>query len=228
LTQQLAELVNNWPELTEWAGTQITMQCVSVSDRSAQLSSEEQTTMANFAGLRRSTYSSGRVCAGRALTSLGQRSHSIAAKSDGSARWPDGVIGSISHTDQWAIAAAAKLSHVDAMAIGVDLERIKAFTEGVLTLIAGEEERENLHLHSLSDEHAVRLFSLKESIYKCLSPVLGEFIRFHDVELLDLSSSTPRVVFHSSALETRIEPQKLELRWRRVAGHMLTLAWLRR
>jgi len=203
------------------------MECSAVSDCTSQLSAVERVGIEHSSLLRRSCYSSGRACAQRVLADLSQPEQPLPAQADGSVQWPVDIVGSISHTDVWALAAAARPSESDAIGIGVDLEQISPVSENVLKLIALDEERKALIQLDEEASQAIRLFSLKESIYKCLRPLFGEFIRFHDVELRALSSSAPQVVFHNRELENRFNPNKLELRWRVVAGHVLTLAWLR-
>ena len=94
-----------------------------------------------------------------------------------------GTIGSISHTDEWAIAVAAS-GDQGIVSLGIDLEVIERLNSPVLKTIATDDERDRLAQENVQDWQSAALFSIKESLYKCLRPHHGAFIGFRDVELL--------------------------------------------
>jgi 4'-phosphopantetheinyl transferase EntD len=80
--------------------------------------------------------------------------------------WPDGIVGSIAHTDGTAVAIAARMN--DRAAIGIDLERSdRSISARVLQRISTEAERE--WLRSTSEDMGLALFCAKEATYKALS-----------------------------------------------------------
>ena len=219
--------INGLNYAPEWAGTNIFLTCRAVDDQTAQLMPVEKVCIENAVERRRNTFSSGRAAAREALADAGLPACELQRNSDGSVQWPEGVIGSLTHTDEWAIAAIA-ISHMsEAASLGIDLERIQPLKEGVLKLVATAAER--AELQEASNEHwqAVALFSMKESVYKCLCPSLGQFIEFHDVEIRNIVSGRPSIRFLSDALQAHCKAEHIELRMAVTPEHVFTLAWLR-
>ena len=94
--------------------------------------------------------------------------------------WPAGIIGSISHTDDIAIAAVARQSEL--RSLGIDLESADPLEPGLLELVCREDERAALAVSGLEPELGAKLiFSAKESVYKCLWPLTGIFLEFHAI-----------------------------------------------
>jgi len=160
-----------------------------VTDHTESLTPQELTQVEAAVAKRQYTFSTGRKCAKDALLKIGIESHhypnGLLTQEDGSVAWPDGSIGSISHTNDWAMAALANRGG-KFQSIGVDIEKIDRVEKGVLRLIATDSEREFLDTNSSLRWGRVAVFSIKESVYKCLRPIYGKFIRFKDVELSNL------------------------------------------
>lgn len=99
--------------------------------------------------------------------------------------WPEGVVGSITHSAGMAAAAAA---YSNAYAgIGLDLERVGRSSERLIARILRPEERvwlEALPAHLREVVFAV-IFSTKESIFKALHPATGVFLGFQEAALLE-------------------------------------------
>ena len=73
---------------------------------------------------RKEHYRSGRICAGEVLSKLGTRGQPVLR--DPQTReplWPEGISGAITHSGNWAAAAAGKTS--DVSGIGIDLEDLE-------------------------------------------------------------------------------------------------------
>jgi len=128
-------------------------------------------------------FAAGRLCARRALADLGLLACALAVNPDRTPRWPEEVVGSITHTTDYCAAAVARRSEFHA--IGIDAEREAAVTLDLRSLFCTRAER--AALERLSTTAAVRrlavLFSAKEAFYKCQYPLCGEWIDFADVEL---------------------------------------------
>jgi len=182
--------INQWSEILVGQGVCFCFK--PVADHTATLTPAEQDVVASSVAIRKNTYSSGRYCAKSALQSLGVKRDEYATgllrQSDGSVGWPHGTIGSISHTNDWAVAAVAK-ANIEFASIGIDVEQIDRVENDVLRLIATDQEREVVKLATGLPWARVAIFSIKESLYKCLRPIYGEFIRFKDVELSSLDST---------------------------------------
>lgn len=174
----------------EFVGNGVHFYAQAVDDNTSQLTSLELAIVAEAVAIRQNTFSTGRFCAKRVLTQVGvepsEYPDGLLRKNDGSVVWPESCIGSITHTNDWAMAAVA-LRGEKFQSIGIDIERIDRVEKDVLRLIATDQERDLLENAQHVRWGRVGLFSIKESLYKCLRPLYGEFIRFKDVELADLA-----------------------------------------
>ena len=119
----------------------------------------------------------GRRAARTALASLHVEAGDLRAGSAGPV-WPDGIVGSIAHTDGAAVAIAARVG--DRAALGIDLERSdRAMSARVLRRISTEAERE--WLRTAGEHMALALFCAKEATYKALSRFERHPVSFADV-----------------------------------------------
>ena len=128
---------------------------------------------------RRREFFAGRNLARAALDRLGIAATAIASNEDRSPRWPDGVKGSISHTDDHVMVAVTDSANL--LGIGIDVENANAVGSDLRAQIRAD-EREG----SLDD---TVLFSAKESVFKAVYPVCGEFLEFVDVTVLPGASA---------------------------------------
>ena len=139
---------------------------------------------------RRREFLRGRSAARHALQALlGQAPPPVGKGERGEPLWPAGVVGSISHTRELAVAAVGWRAHVGG--IGLDVEardrRVDAGIGGHVCL--PEELRWVESAVGLPDAPAdpiLRLkmvFTAKEAIYKALYPVEQVFLGFKDAEL---------------------------------------------
>jgi len=162
-----------------------------VADHTLDLTESELEVIASSVTIRKQTYSTGRFCAKDALKNIGidRRDYidGLLRQEDGSVAWPSGAIGSISHTNDWAVAAVAQ-SGKQVESLGVDIEKIDRVEKDVLRMIATDAERAILESAYHLRWGRVALFSIKESLYKCLRPVYGNFIGFKDVQVENLNA----------------------------------------
>ncbi len=122
----------------------------------------------------------GRHCARIALQKLGLPEAPVPVSAGRAPIWPEGIVGSISHTGDIACAVATRSDRLDG--IGLDLEQTGRLDDGVSALVCTPSERN--FLRSLNLENGERLlFTIKESVYKCLWPRLQRFIDFQEVEI---------------------------------------------
>jgi len=139
---------------------------------------------------RRREYLAGRISAGRALRHLlGPEASEgeIVGDDDDVPRWPEGVVGSISHGAGFGFAAVAAADRY--RGLGVDVERVvSARQAGRLGARVLNEREMSLRRGgaggSLTEAEMFTLvFSAKESAYKALFPRYRRFLGFSDVEL---------------------------------------------
>jgi enterobactin synthetase component D len=134
---------------------------------------------------RQREFLAGRHCAAEALRSLGAAEWDveIGTGAAGEPLWPAGYTGSITHTATMAASAVASLD--DAVSIGIDLElvidpaRARRISHIVLhacetRLKAGEIDPQTVFTLA---------FSAKESLFKCLYPIVQRRFDYRDAAL---------------------------------------------
>ncbi|HEY6079371.1 MAG TPA: 4'-phosphopantetheinyl transferase superfamily protein [Polyangiaceae bacterium] len=128
---------------------------------------------------RRAEFMAGRFAASQALRRLGVDG-TPGRNDDGSPRWPDAVVGSITHGAERALCAVARRGEV--VALGIDAERMMAEDTSVelRRRICSASELATLSAALLAPEHELvsLVFSAKESLYKCLYPLVGRYMGF--------------------------------------------------
>lgn len=132
---------------------------------------------------RRMEFYSGRWAAAQAVARLTGTIDTPQVNSDRSPAWPQGLIGSISHTNDYAVAVVAKRSNV--RRVGVDLESIDAVAkvENLERMICTSHELKLLKEKPVKEGLAL-LFSAKESLYKSLYPDVGVYFDYLDACLV--------------------------------------------
>ena len=145
---------------------------------------------------RQAEYVAGRYCANRALNQLlavGQ-DYVIGKGEHGQPLWPTGVVGSIAHSHDVAIAV---VSHT-AKWLGVDCEEVMSTStaQQIASMIAKPQE---LALLSQLDQPfnylLSLLFSAKESIYKAIYPSVKKVLDFDMVKLIQLDVKNEVMTF---------------------------------
>lgn len=115
--------------------------------------------------------------------------------------WPEGLTGSIAHSQTMAAAAIAR--HADGIrSIGLDLEPALPLPEDLFDTILrpGELNRLVQLPEGLQAVHARLIFSAKEAFFKCQYSLSRSFIDFHAAEIsLDWPARSFRAVLTVSA-----------------------------
>jgi 4'-phosphopantetheinyl transferase EntD len=132
---------------------------------------------------RMAEFAAGRACARRALEELGIEDFSLLIGEGRRPSWPNGIVGSITHTNDYCVAAVARKSHCKA--IGLDAEVIGRIEPDLYPYICTAKERDQLSVMgpALGAKAAALIFSAKEAFYKCQYTLTGEFLDFQDIQL---------------------------------------------
>ena len=135
---------------------------------------------------RKEHYRSGRICAGEVLSKLGARGQPVLR--DPQTReplWPEGISGAITHSGNWAAAAAGKTSEVSG--IGIDLEDLERRVDHRISrYVCIPEEQKWLQEcgEDCLEQNLKIIFSAKESIFKAFFPYTRTYLHFHDARIL--------------------------------------------
>jgi 4'-phosphopantetheinyl transferase EntD len=153
----------------------------------AVLFPEEEAVIARAVEKRRREFTAARACARAALARLGQPPVAILPGTRGAPQWPPGIVGSMTHCAGYRAAAVARAS--DMIAIGLDAEPDRSLPDGVLQVIALDEEHAGLRgLQALACASPAPcwdrlLFSAKESVYKAWFPLTGRWLGFEEAAI---------------------------------------------
>ena len=135
---------------------------------------------------RKEHYRSGRICAEEVLSKLGARGQPVLR--DPQTReplWPEGISGAITHSGNWAAAAAGKTSEVSG--IGIDLEDLERQVDSRISRhVCIPEEQKWLQEcgEDFLEQYLKIIFSAKESIFKAFFPYSRTYLHFHDARIL--------------------------------------------
>lgn len=136
----------------------------------------------NAAIVRKEEFVAGRFCAVQAAKNIGLALNALPSSASRAPMWPDGIIGSISHSKKLAISCVSKPEAFDS--VGIDAEEILSQELDIQDTIASPAElsliRSNFRLG------LTVIFSAKEAFYKALYPKVKCFIDFKEVELVKI------------------------------------------
>jgi phosphopantetheine--protein transferase-like protein len=130
---------------------------------------------------RRAGWVGGRVALRAALVALGvEVAAPILATARGAPLLPPGVVGSVSHKSDLAVALAARTT-IAAATLGIDVEGVRSFKYDIARHVLTADERAALPPDGPArDAEVLRLFSAKEAIYKALDPWVQRFVSFQE------------------------------------------------
>ncbi|MFC8195259.1 4'-phosphopantetheinyl transferase [Streptomyces sp. NPDC057298] len=145
---------------------------------------EEEALIARAVEKRRREFAVVRGCARRAMEKLGVPPQAVLPGDRGAPRWPDGLVGSMTHCEGYAAAALARAT--DLASLGIDAEPHLPLPDDVLSSVALPDE--GLRLSALAGEHPAihwdrLLFSAKESVYKAWFPLTGKWLDFAEADI---------------------------------------------
>lgn len=189
-----------------------------------QLYPQESVLTHKMVAKRLAEFRSGRFCTKLALAQLDIKQFPVLVGEQRQPLWPDNVVGSISHCPGICLAIAAMQS--DIAGIGVDIESASEFDSEGLKLICSEAEIAHLQESQNPLLGAQIIFSIKESIYKCLFPSYQQWIDFLDVKVkLDWQQQSYSVKLINQKLSSFYPSLKLKGGWRLNAEFILSSCW---
>ena len=128
-------------------------------------------------------FAAGRLCARSALARFGIEGFALRAGGDRQPLWPEGFVGSITHTVGFCAAVVGPATRF--AALGLDTEKADSLSPELWRRICLASEIDWIESlpQAAQVSAATLVFSAKEALYKCQYPYTGERLSFHDVEV---------------------------------------------
>lgn len=149
-----------------------------------ELLREERAGTEKMVPKRLGEFTAGRIAARTALKTLGFPEAPLLVGPSRAPIWPEGAVGSISHTGSTCVAAVALKAQVHTL--GLDLEEDTPLGRDLEPMVVTPEER--AWLDNLSEGERGRagklIFSAKESVFKCWFPVEEQWLDFQDAAVV--------------------------------------------
>ena len=187
---------------------------------------EEERFTAQMVERRLQEFQHGRSCARLALSMLGQPPGPVGRGKHREPLWPAGFIGSISHAGDHAAAAVAATDLF--LGIGLDMEFADPIEDGLIASICRPEEIGRVDDGENIGYRAKLLFSIKESIYKCVWPLIRQFVDFTEIEVRLVDDSDRYEAIAHTAKCDAVPVDRLSGRYRRYGKLILASAYISR
>lgn len=180
----MPDLPPDYAVLSKLFPAYVRLACMRVQDAPPDVLEAERSLIKKAVEKRRREFSAGRYCARQALRTLGFEDTPIMHDQNGAPLWPQGIVGSITHSTTHAAATIAQDSRL--RGLGIDMETVSRVSPAIANKILTESELTTLQCHpdpAEQQRQLALLFSAKESIYKCLHPLLQCRIGFEDARI---------------------------------------------
>jgi 4'-phosphopantetheinyl transferase EntD len=157
-----------------------------ISNNQLELIGEESALANGVTETRLRELRAGRTLARHALSCIGKSQATILSSNSGAPLWPEGVVGSLSHTIEHAAVFVALQSSYGA--VGVDIDDKRPLGDAATADIAIADEIELVERLGFAPNRLVAqnlVFNAKEAIFKCQFPLTQSIsLDFHDVHLI--------------------------------------------
>ncbi|MEM7707380.1 MAG: 4'-phosphopantetheinyl transferase superfamily protein [Pseudomonadota bacterium] len=190
----------------------------------SDLTGEERQPLSRAVDKRRREFAAGRVAAKAGAAALGIELSSLPVGSQREPCWPGGLVGTITHDNVSALAWLAPQAQW--LGLGLDVECSTRLKPNTWRLLFNDDE---LGVLNASDDPtlAVLMFSAKESIYKCLFPLVKRFVGYKEVSVLPGNREQLEVVLNDElAAETAISAMTVQAF--HLDDRLATWTWLTR
>jgi len=144
---------------------------------------EEEKYLRNVSQKRRWDFVTGRKCAYLALDAIGVEPIQVLSGDATEPIWPQDIVGSITHSKDYAAAAVARKSEM--LSLGLDAETDELLPERVLARIGNEDEINWVRGDASNNfkNPGKILFSAKEATFKAWYPITHETLRFREAHI---------------------------------------------
>ncbi|BCG87159.1 4'-phosphopantetheinyl transferase [Mesorhizobium sp. 113-3-9] len=179
LAQALAALASN--------GIRTGCRLIREGDETHLLPEEARSSPARQPAMRRAS-GAARWIAHRLLADLGIKNVTLPRAPSGAPVWPDGIIGSLAHDDDMAVAAVATVGRI--LSLGIDVEPALPLPDDIFGIVVTAADRTGAADPRLAGRI---LFAAKEAVYKAAYPLDREVLGYEDIAVnLDAGRATTK------------------------------------
>lgn len=188
----------------------------------------EREAIARAVPKRCAEFASGRIYARAALRALGVPDQPIPRAADRQPLWPNGVVGTITHSNT--VAAAMVSSARTYLGLGLDLEDAAPLSSDLYRAIAHPSEQGTFGVPVRTAAGPVDrgklIFAIKETVFKATYPATGQFIDFQAATVTVSEEGT----FKAHLVEPVLGDHRRDLwgRWTVMEGYVAAALALRR
>ncbi|TPK55962.1 4'-phosphopantetheinyl transferase superfamily protein [Mesorhizobium sp. B2-4-19] len=157
------------------------------ADEAHLLPEEARSMPARQPAMRRAS-GAARWIAHRLLADAGISDLAIPRAPSGAPVWPDGIIGSLAHDDEMAVAAVAPVGGI--VSLGIDVEPAEPLPDDIFAIVATGADRTGAADPRLAGRI---LFAAKEAVYKAAYPLDRQVLGYEDIAVdLDAGRATTK------------------------------------
>ncbi|WP_284273019.1 4'-phosphopantetheinyl transferase family protein [Mesorhizobium huakuii] len=157
------------------------------ADEAHLLPDEARSIPARQPAMRRAS-GAARWIAHRLLADIGIGDLAIPRAPSGAPVWPEGIIGSLAHDDDMAVAAVAPVGGI--VSLGIDVEPAEPLPDDIFAIVATGADRTGAADPRLAGRI---LFAAKEAVYKAAFPLDREVLGYEDIAVdLDAGRATTK------------------------------------
>ncbi|PBB23427.1 MULTISPECIES: 4'-phosphopantetheinyl transferase superfamily protein [unclassified Mesorhizobium] len=157
------------------------------ADETHLLPEEARSIPARRPAMRRAS-GAARWIAHRLLADAGISDLAIPRAPSGAPVWPDGIIGSLAHDDDMAVAAVAPVGGI--VSLGIDVEPAEPLPDDIFAIVATGADRTGAADPRLAGRI---LFAAKEAVYKAAFPLDRQVLGYEDIAVdLDAGRATTK------------------------------------
>ena len=211
----------------DWLGPEVGVACIGSQDGSeADLWPAERAATRGMVAARCREFAAGRLALRQAAGARGLSPFAVPMGADRAPVWPEGVIGSLTHSTAACLAVVGERRRL--VSVGVDLEADLPLPDAIADEICGRADRgANLGVRAgLGERFALMVFVAKEAVYKCQYPLTGSLFGFDILSVRLMPEADAFVARFEAPVGVFAAGETLRGRIAHVGGHVVAAAWV--
>lgn len=178
--------------------------------------------------MRKREFAAGRAAARTALQALDIAPQPIARAADRRPIWPEGIVGSISHSQGFAVAVVGLETNL--AGVGLDIEKASPIKKELRPYILTPFEQTERDYEPTVDgsPRCTISFVAKEALFKCVYPITRKRFGFHEARIEIHRDGYWNVISHTSPSSLPLDLNLLNGRWAKVDQLIMAVISIKR